>query len=104
MFVLFSSPPDLKYTVARMSVDRSAVEYNMNYKKRGLALIFNHELFDIPNLTKRQGTNIDCEKLEKTFENLGFEVTSHKDCKLGQLLDHISNGMFIYIYIFNLYF
>lgn len=75
-----------------MPTERNAIEYNMNHKKRGLALIFNHEFFDIPSLEKRTGTNVDCEKLRKCLANLDFEVYVHKDCKLRELLEHIEKG------------
>ncbi|XP_013105145.1 caspase-1 [Stomoxys calcitrans] len=79
-------------TVARMPTERNAIEYNMNHKKRGLALIFNHEYYDIPRLEPRTGTNVDCEKLKKSFKNLDFEVTAYKDCKLRDLFKHIDNA------------
>ena len=82
-----------------MSVDRNAMEYNMNHKKRGLALIFNHEEFEIPFLENRKGTNFDAEKLKETFENLHFEVTIHKDCTLKVFLEHIAEGRCIHTYI-----
>lgn len=78
--------------VARMPTERNAMEYNMNHKRRGLALIFNHEFFDIPSLESRKGTNADCEKLKKAFKKLDFEVTDHKDCKLRELLEWIEKG------------
>lgn len=83
---------DLKLMVARMPTERNAMEYNMSHKKRGLALIFNHEFFDIPSLECRKGTNIDCEKLKKTFKSLDFEVSTYKDCKLREFLGHIDKG------------
>uniref|UniRef100_A0A1B0AAY5 Caspase n=1 Tax=Glossina pallidipes TaxID=7398 RepID=A0A1B0AAY5_GLOPL len=78
--------------VARMPTERNAMEYNMNHKRRGLALIFNHEFFDIPSLESRKGTNADCEKLKKAFKKLDFEVTDHKDCKLRELLEWIEKA------------
>lgn len=81
-----------------MPTERNAEEYNMNHKKRGLALIFNHEFFDIPSLENRKGTNVDCEKLKKTFKSLDFEVSTYKDCKLREFLDHIDKGKRITCY------
>lgn len=75
-----------------MPAERNAIEYNMNHKKRGVALIFNHEFYDIPSLEPRKGTNVDCEKLKKSLKNLDFDVTIHKDCKLRDLLKHIDKG------------
>ncbi|EDW61986.1 caspase-1 isoform X1 [Drosophila virilis] len=84
--------PTVNKYVARMPTDRYAGEYNMNHKHRGLALIFNHEFFNIPSLKARAGTNVDCEELRKALKRLDFDVTVHKDCKLGDILEHIRNA------------
>lgn len=102
---------------ARMPVDRYASDYNMNHKRRGLALIFNHENFDVPQLKARAGTNVDCENLSATLKALDFEVRVYKDLKLRDLqreiervaqMDHsdadcvlvtiLSHGEFGYLY------
>ncbi|XP_052901246.1 caspase-like [Anopheles moucheti] len=70
---------------ARMPVERYASDYNMNHKRRGLALIFNHENFDVPQLKARAGTNVDCENLTATLKGLDFEVHVYKDLKLRDL-------------------
>lgn len=75
-----------------MPVERNAREYNMNHKHRGLALIFNHEFFDIPSLKARAGTNVDCEELRKALKRLDFDVSVHKDCKLRDILKHIEKA------------
>lgn len=48
--------------------------YKMDNKNRGLALIFNHELFVDPGLGTRRGTQVDCHRLHKTFTALNFDV------------------------------
>uniref|UniRef100_A0A182N1J2 Caspase n=1 Tax=Anopheles dirus TaxID=7168 RepID=A0A182N1J2_9DIPT len=70
---------------ARMPVERYASDYNMNHKRRGLALIFNHENFDVLQLKARAGTNVDCENLTTALKDLDFEVRVHKDLKLREL-------------------
>ncbi|XP_055318472.1 caspase-like [Sitodiplosis mosellana] len=65
--------------VARMPTEWNAFEYNMRHKKRGMAIIFNHEHFDISSLNSRTGTNVDCENLRHTLETLQFDVVVHKD-------------------------
>uniref|UniRef100_A0A1Q3EXQ9 Putative caspase n=1 Tax=Culex tarsalis TaxID=7177 RepID=A0A1Q3EXQ9_CULTA len=70
---------------ARMPVDRYASDYNMNHAKRGLALIFNHEHFEIPQLKSRAGTNVDCENLASTLKHLDFDVRVYKDMKLRDM-------------------
>ncbi|CAG5012449.1 unnamed protein product [Parnassius apollo] len=59
----------------KMPVDRNAPYYNMNHKYRGMAIIFNHEHFDIHSLKSRTGTNVDSDNLSKVLKNLGFRVT-----------------------------
>lgn len=85
---------------AKMTVERYAVEYNMKHKNRGIAMIFNHENFDIPSLKSRAGTNVDCENLCQSLKLLDFEVIVHKDLKLKEIqyyidevsrLDHADN-------------
>nr|XP_014102355.1 caspase-1 [Bactrocera oleae] len=80
-----------KYT-AYMPTERHASQYNMNHKNRGLALIFNHESFDIPSLKPRQGTNVDCENLSAALKKLHFQVNTFKDCKLREILKHVDHA------------
>lgn len=68
-----------------MPVDRNAAEYNMRHSKRGMAIIFNHEHFDIPSLKSRTGTNVDCENLRHSLERLQFDVFVHKDLRYGDI-------------------
>uniref|UniRef100_A0A1B6DZR3 Caspase-1 n=1 Tax=Clastoptera arizonana TaxID=38151 RepID=A0A1B6DZR3_9HEMI len=70
---------------AAMPVPKNAIYYNMEHKKRGLALIFNHENFTIPHLKARTGTNADAENLKKTLINLGFEVRMYYDLTMEEL-------------------
>ena len=42
--------------------------YNMSHPKRGTAIIFNHETFFDPRLSKRNGTNIDRDRMESTLK------------------------------------
>lgn len=60
---------------ARMPVDRNSAFYNMNHKHRGMAIIFNHENFDIHSLKPRTGTNVDSDNLSRVLKGLGFRVT-----------------------------
>jgi len=47
-------------TVADMPVEREAETYNMNHRRRGTALIFNHMHFDSRlQLKQRNGTHAD---------------------------------------------
>ncbi|KAJ8946103.1 hypothetical protein NQ318_010402 [Aromia moschata] len=64
---------------ARMSVAKYATHYKMDHRKRGPALIFNHEVFECGGLKSRSGTNEDCKNLKECLVNLGFEVQVFKD-------------------------
>lgn len=74
---------------AYQSVERYAAEYNMSHKKRGIALIFNHEHFDIYSLKTRAGTNVDAENLFKTLIGLNFDVRIRKDLRFSEIQDEI---------------
>ncbi|CAO1386026.1 unnamed protein product [Diamesa hyperborea] len=76
---------------AKMPTQRYASEYNMNHSKRGYALIFNHEHFDMPSLKSRAGTNVDCENLIDSLKSLHFDVSMYKDCKLNEMLSEVNN-------------
>ncbi|XP_037951914.1 caspase-like [Teleopsis dalmanni] len=80
-----------KYT-AKMTTDRHASEYNMRHKNRGLAIIFNHEHFEIPTLKARAGTNVDCDNLVRVLTQLDFEVSVYKDCRLKELTRYIETA------------
>ncbi|KAJ9598226.1 hypothetical protein L9F63_011047 [Diploptera punctata] len=64
-------------------VDRDAIEYNMNHKRRGKAVIFNHEEFD--SRPFRDGSHHDVASLEKTYGNLGFEVVIYNNLDYQQI-------------------
>nr|ACU11588.1 caspase-1-like protein [Heliconius melpomene] len=85
---------------AKMPVERNAPYYNMNHKNRGIAVIFNHEHFDIHNLKSRTGTNVDCDNLSKVLKSLGFRVTILNNLKFEDVnrylqqvaeMDHTEN-------------
>ena len=61
MYCIFSfvSPLFFQNTV-KMPVDRDSETYNMNHRRRGYALIFNHKNFDPRlGLKTRNGTDAD---------------------------------------------
>lgn len=65
-------------------------EYKMDHKKRGMALIFNHENFYWQlRLNSRSGTNADRQNLVRRFQDLGFEVKAHDDYKREEVLSTI---------------
>lgn len=79
-----------------MPVERYASEYNMKHLSRGMAIIFNHEHFDIQSLKSRTGTNVDCENLKNTLERLSFEVTVHRDKRYNEIMEVVDQCKWIY--------
>ncbi|ROI15114.1 Caspase-6 [Anabarilius grahami] len=68
-------------------------EYKMNHKKRGMALIFNHENFYWHlRLNSRSGTNADRDNLVRRFKELDFEVRAYDDYKRDQVLEQIKEA------------
>ncbi|KAF5884483.1 caspase-6-like isoform X2, partial [Clarias magur] len=61
------------------------LEYEMNHKRRGCALIFNQE--NVRNNKPRHGTNKDRDNLSKSFQALGFEVKPHNDKSKKDVLE-----------------
>lgn len=76
-----------------MPVERYASEYNMKHGKRGMAIIFNHEHFEVMSLKPRAGTNVDCENLRNTLDRLHFDVTVLKDLRFSDMQHHIEQSM-----------
>lgn len=72
-------------TYASMPVPKLASEYNMNHPKRGLAYIFNNEIFDNNELKKRSGTAVDCENLRTKLVKLNFDVKVYKDLNYSDI-------------------
>ncbi|KAL0594418.1 Caspase-6 [Plecturocebus cupreus] len=64
-----------------------AEKYKMDHRRRGIALIFNHERF-LWHLTlpDRRGTSSDRDNLTRRFSDLGFEVKCFNDLKAEELL------------------
>lgn len=68
-------------------------EYKMAYKRRGLALIFNHENFYWHlRLNSRSGTTADRDNLKTRFKELGFEVKAFNDYKRDQVLEELNKA------------
>ncbi|KAB0795576.1 hypothetical protein PPYR_12415 [Photinus pyralis] len=92
--------------IAKMPTERNAPYYNMNHKNRGVAIVFNHEHFDIGGLSRRSGTNVDCECLVIRLKTLGFDVQVFHNLEYSHLyarvsaaadLDHCDNDCFIMV-------
>ncbi|KAL7982034.1 hypothetical protein Chor_001091 [Crotalus horridus] len=67
-----------------------SVEYKMKHKRRGLALIFNHERFFWQlALPDRRGTCADRDNLNRSLTELGFEVKCFNDLRAEEVLHNI---------------
>lgn len=81
--------------VAAMPVEKDSEVYNMNHRRRGIALIFNHKLFDSRlGLKQRNGTDADRDNLRLTLRQLDFEVRVYNDLAfkdMERILEDLAN-------------
>ena len=71
--------------------------YNMNYKKGGMALIFDFGYFENDKRGSNGCSKIDCDKFEASFTSLGFAVRKCLDLDksdLEKVIDEYSNQDF----------
>uniref|UniRef100_A0A8C3SPT1 Caspase-6 n=1 Tax=Chelydra serpentina TaxID=8475 RepID=A0A8C3SPT1_CHESE len=67
-----------------------AAQYKMNHRRRGVALIFNHEQFYWHlTLPDRRGTLADRDNLKRSLTELGFEARCFDDLKAEEVLQNI---------------
>lgn len=70
----------------------------MNHTKRGLALIFNHELFASDYMDPRHGTNVDCDALMTSLTQLGFSVRDYQNLNFKAITTVLAEGKERYNY------
>jgi len=67
----------------------------MNHRRRGIAIIFNHKLFDSRlGLKQRNGTDADRDNLRITLRQLDFEVRVYNDLpfkEMERILEELAN-------------
>lgn len=75
-------------------IERYAAYYPMNHKRRGMALIFSHNKYNVRNvsLPVREGSAIDCKRLKETLELFRFDVKVYPDFKLEEIKSVIGKG------------
>jgi len=77
-----------------MPTEKDAEVYNMNHRRRGKAIVFNHMNFDPRlNLKMRNGTNNDRDNLRVSLRQLDFEVEVHNDLpfkEIERILENVS--------------
>ncbi|MGH0153732.1 UNVERIFIED_CONTAM: hypothetical protein FKN15_025554 [Acipenser sinensis] len=62
----------------------------MTHKRRGIALIFNQEMFFwYLAMPSRHGTNADKENLERRLGDLGFDVRAYDNLKAAEVMELI---------------
>lgn len=66
--------------------------YDFNFRKRGVALIFNHINFKKDPLMQRKGTQKDCESLIKVLKKYGFDVRDYHDQPENQIRNILLKG------------
>jgi caspase-like apoptosis-related cysteine protease len=76
-----------------MPVKKDAEEYNMNHKRRGKAVIFNHDAFKDQSLN-RDGSAVDVNILRETYGALGFEVIVHMNLNTIDIQNAITERKF----------
>lgn len=86
-----------------------AERYRMDHKRRGVALIFNHERFFWRlGLSDRRGTCADRDNLTRRFSDLGFEVKSFDNLRAEEVLvkihevstsNHVDADCFVCVFL-----
>ena len=69
-----------------------AERYNMDHRRRGLAVIINN--VDFKGKGKRVGSDVDYAQLKETMEFLGFNVETHKNQTVSQMRNIFTSGKF----------
>jgi len=73
-----------------MTVGWDASEYNMQHRRRGHAVIFNHDTFETDHYAPREGSKIDVKNLCESFRSLQFDVTVHDNLEYSEIKQTIS--------------
>ena len=68
----------------------SYYDYDINYRKPGLVVIFNNKKFDNNLLLERSGSEKDVGRLRQVFENLNFKIKTHCDLPENEMRDWIT--------------
>ncbi|XP_067008451.1 caspase-1 isoform X2 [Anabrus simplex] len=86
-------PVGLPTVEAWMPVERDSEEYNMNHPRRGHAVIFNNEEFEMLDMSKRVGSDADVKNLERLYTALGFDIMIYhnKNChEIKKIIDNLA--------------
>ena len=86
-YFIFTYPDESCFqNVAAMPVHKDSEVYNMNHRRRGLAIVFNHKHFDPRlQLKQRNGTDADRDNLRQTLNLLDFTVNVYNDASYKEM-------------------
>jgi len=99
-FESISNPPLPPPITDNISTDKDKWYYNMNHKHRGIALIFNHQNFEVGDLKTRNGTEMDCFNLGSSLQKLGFDVTTYTDLTYKEMDEKIEYCVYLLVKYF----
>lgn len=72
--------------------DEADFSYNMQNKRRGIFVIINNRKFSMKGVEERTGTDVDADKLERTFSRLGFEIWRCDNQSIKNMMDIMHKG------------
>ena len=79
--------------MSKAASDFTADTYNMDHKRRGVALIFSNKDFHRKTkLNTRKGTDVDAAGLLKVFTKMGFTTTVERDLTADQMKAKLQGG------------
>ncbi len=83
-----------KQDIPPSTIDLECAYYDMIHEQRGLAIILNHFKFESKKYRglERNGTEVDCERLIKTFLELNFKVKVYNDLKREEINAKLEKG------------
>ena len=67
--------------------------YNMNYPRRGIAVIINNRKFGSTGMEAQKGIDIDAANLNQAFKGLGFDIKLINNLTCQETRSEIQNGM-----------
>ncbi|XP_076235785.1 caspase-1-like [Calliopsis andreniformis] len=73
----------------RSKVEPHSEVYDMNHRRRGVALIFNH--IEFKSMTKRNGSKKDCEDISEALGKLDFDVRVYTDPTASMIKDALKS-------------
>lgn len=73
----------------RLPSNELQLEYKMNHTSRGVAMIFNHEIFGMQDKPKRVGSDKDRDRLKNLLTRLHFDVHVLDDFTLREIKEEL---------------